>query len=508
MNRYDCLADKCSIAVTLFFKNNYLVILAGFLAGIYVNGFDITNTILSIDKEFFWQFNSTGSLWLEQGRWGMFLLNKIIPTTSYQFISQITGILFLSLSGALIVSKYKNISTGAKTIFCVLFTTAPVFVSMEVFSYQIAYYHIGIFLAVVSYKIFEESLLSRKYSFLFPSLAFLIISTGCYQSLVAFFPSVFAVSAFMSYINGDRNIKTIFKLAILVILFMALALLGNSLVLHILGTASNEYNNVFFHWNKLSIYSNVTGILMNINRVLFGSVQYYKLNIVACLMLLVAIIHIINNKNQKWYKTLLGILCLIALLIGSTQAMRLALGGGFLVVRILAAISIFFAGAVLIYYVVGSKIEKLFVTVFVIFSVFYHGSVATRQFMAGYYTLESDKTVANLILSRVYDIAPGFYTGRISIAFIGNLDYGKRSPLRIQNEETLGGSFWQWDNGNPNRMLNFMRIMNGLPMRARLAEGDDYQKAKDYSNSMPTWPNKESVKLHKGVVIVKFSDIN
>lgn len=247
---------------------------------------------------------------------------------------------------------------------------------------------------------------------------------------------------------------------------------------------------------------------MNINRVLFGSVQYYKLNIVACLMLLVAIIHIINNKNQKWYKTLLGILCLIALLIGSTQAMRLALGGGFLVVRILAAISIFFAGAVLIYYVVGSKIEKLFVTVFVIFSVFYHGSVATRQFMAGYYTLESDKTVANLILSRVYDIAPGFYTGRISIAFIGNLDYGKRSPLRIQNEETLGGSFWQWDNGNPNRMLNFMRIMNGLPMRARLAEGDDYQKAKDYSNSMPTWPNKESVKLHKGVVIVKFSDIN
>lgn len=106
MERFDGFADTCSNAVTDFFKKNYLIILAGFLAGVYVNGFDITNTILGVDKENFWPFNESGLFWLIQERWGMALLNKIIPLTQYQFISQITGLLFLSIAGVIIIRTH------------------------------------------------------------------------------------------------------------------------------------------------------------------------------------------------------------------------------------------------------------------------------------------------------------------------------------------------------------------------------------------------------------------
>lgn len=504
MSRFDGFYDACSNTVTGFFKKNYPVILAGFLAGVYVNGFDITNTILSIDKERWWVFNDSGNLWLILERWGLFLLHKIIPAP-YQFVGQITGLLFMSIAGALIVQKYNKASSMGGGIFCILFTSSTIFLSMETFSNQIAYYSIAIFLAVVSYELFDKALKSKKYILLLPSFVCLLIAIGSYQSLFSIFATVFSINLFMEYSDNNINIKDIIKRTILVILFICIAILGNYLVVKCLAIPKNTYIDNYFHWSKYSLLHNFKNTLVQIYRSLVGIHQYPALNIIAIPALLASCFHILKIKRQPFYKTIIELLLLTIIFITSTHSVIIALGGGYVPLRILSSISIFLAASIFIYYTLSYKIEKLLITVIVIFSVFYSGSVATKKYMAGYYTLESDKTLATLVLSRVYDVAPGFHTGQTPIAFIGSHDYKTRNPLRIQTDEVMGGSFWQWDGGQPARMIKFMGIVSGVPMEAQLALGEQYQKAKEYSKNMPAWPDKGSVKLHDGVVIVKFA---
>lgn len=374
---------------------------------------------------------------------------------------------------------------------------------METFSYQIAYHNIAIFLVAISYEIFDKSFKSKKYALLAPALICLVLAIGSYQSLFSFFPAIFALKLFIEYFDNNINIKEMIKRTLYVILFLIIALLCHYIIVKILGYSDSKYQSNWFSWAKYSAIENITNIFKQIYESTIGIKQFPTLHLVALISLFATWLHILRVKKQPLYKTTLEFLFLTILFIGSTHSVIIALGGT-IILRTLSVLSIFFAGSIFIYYLLGSKIEKLLITAFAIFAVFYNGSVMTRQYMAGYYTMESDKTLATLILGRVYNVAPEFYTGQIPIAFIGSHNYGTRNPLRTQHD-VMGGSLWQWDNGNPYRMMNFIRIVSGVPMEARIANHEEYQKALEYSKNMPAWPDKGSVELHDGVIIVKLS---
>lgn len=504
MENLNSFANSVMIKFVSFFKQNLTIILISLAAGIYVNGFAVTNPILSIDQELFFTSGHLGIEWLQLGRWGIYFLSRIIPMNSFPFISQITGIIFMALAALLIVNKYDKIPQGAKIIFCVLVTTSPIFAHMEYFSVQISYFAIGVFIAVASYEMFIKGIEDKnKRWLLFPSIFCLTFATGVYQSHVLLFLMPLAIDNFVKFINNETTFTKIVKTTAYALIFILIAIGFHYLILKMLAFQSSGYTDTFLYWTRVDILQNIGKEMMQVYRILMGQLQYPVLLQFATFALLLSIPHIFHINKNKTFKNLLIIIFLVLLFIGSAVSLRLAMGG-YMPTRVLVNLTFFMAGALFIYYIVSSKIEKLLIGVFVIFSVFYNGSHVTQLFFSSYLTLEADKVVAERVLEKIYDVEPNFYYGKTPVAFIGFHYYGTRNQAIIHNE-VFGGSFWTWDNGNPARMINFMKVMSGLPMEARLANAEEFKAAKEYSKNMPIWPSKDSVQLHNGVVIVKFA---
>lgn len=115
---------------------------------------------------------------------------------------------------------------------------------------------------------------------------------------------------------------------------------------------------------------------------------------------------------------------------------------------------------------------------------------------------ESDKLLANRLVSRVYAVAepaPGVQT-KIFI----NGSYAEEIPKAFDRTDTFGHSFFEWDGGSANRMLGFMAA-NGIarftPVRAAELTSQQRQTLRE----MTVWPNPRSVRLCEGVVLVKLS---
>lgn len=504
LEKYDNLADRITGGISEFFKKNILVLALALLAGIYVNGFDITNVTFGIDEELFFTSGHFGKEWLTLDRWGIYLLSRIIPMVWYPFISQLIGIIFMILAAILIVSKYDKITTSAKLIFCILIATSPIFAYMSAFSIQIAYFGIGVFITVASYRIYCNVIAgggSKLY--LIPALACMILAVGVYQSFIVLFLMPLAIDNFIKFINNKITIKQIIIITAYACLFLLVAIMFNYLIVKILAFQSNGYTSHFLYWVRRSVIINLGEVFVQMYRMMIGIAQYPTLTFVATISLFLSIPHIMRIQGDKSFKNFLRIFFMIFLFAFSGSALATAMGGE-LPTRVQTSVTFFFAGSIFIYYIVGSKIEKLLICVFVIFSIFYHGSLVTRLSFSNYIATEADKVVATRVLDKIYDIAPDFYYGKTPVAFIGGHDYMKRSQA-IKDNDVFGGSFWTWDKGNPRRMINFMKVMSGLPMEARLANAEEYEKAKEYAKNMPAWPSMDSVQLHDGVVIVKFA---
>lgn len=503
LEKYDNLADRITGGISEFFKKNILVLALALLAGIYVNGFDITNVTFGMDDQLFWT-RPLGEAQLQLDRWGIYLLSKIIPSMSYTVISQITGLIFLALAAALIVSKYDNIPKNAKIIFCVLAVTFPVFSYMGYWAIQVSYFYMGCFLIIVSYRLYNYVISgggSRLY--LIPALACAVLAVGVYQSLIMLFLMPLAIDNFLKFIDNKITIKQIIIITAYACLFLLVAIMFNYLIVKILAFQSNGYTSHFLYWTRRSLAKNIGEVFVQMYRMMVGAGTHPTLTLVATISLFLSIPHIMRIQGDKSFKNFLRVFFMVFLFIFSGSALSTALGGES-PTRVQTSVTFFFAGSIFIYYIVGSKIEKLIVTVFVIFSVFFHGGQVTKLFASDYFSLEADKAVATRVLENIYDVAPGFYYGEYPVAFIGDHDYKTRNML-ITYSESFGSTFMTEGKINEESLLNYMRIMHGLPMETRSANAEEYEKAKEYSKNMPIWPSKDSVRLHDGVVIVKFA---
>ena len=109
------------------------------------------------------------------------------------------------------------------------------------------------------------------------------------------------------------------------------------------------------------------------------------------------------------------------------------------------------------------------------------------------------------LASRLYDRIVEASTdpeNNIVVDFYGNIPF--KTNLRKIADGTSGSSFFEWDNGNIERMFDFMRLI-GYRNLQRVTDGDVKGRVFEYLK-MPNWPAKGSVKQFGNVVLVKLSD--
>jgi uncharacterized CHY-type Zn-finger protein len=66
----------------------------------------------------------------------------------------------------------------------------------------------------------------------------------------------------------------------------------------------------------------------------------------------------------------------------------------------------------------------------------------------------------------------------------------------------FGGSYFNWDNGNNYRIIHFFKEADVADYNM-IDSKEKYYSIKDSIDKMPIWPDYESVKMVKKIIIVK-----
>lgn len=93
--------------------------------------------------------------------------------------------------------------------------------------------------------------------------------------------------------------------------------------------------------------------------------------------------------------------------------------------------------------------------------------------------------------------------GPVPVAIIGEKGYSS-NPAFIRSE-TFGSSFFEWEGGNPWRILSFMKLLGAQDFE--VANLEQFKLAVKESERMKRWPHKSSVLYTGEMIIIKLGDI-
>ena len=169
--------------------------------------------------------------------------------------------------------------------------------------------------------------------------------------------------------------------------------------------------------------------------------------------------------------------------------------------RSLLGIPIILSGWALLGLTNHSSIYKSLVALLTVLCVFQFVSSSNHLFAASHLALEEDRLLGSRIIEKIGDAQSKSNSGNIHyLEMVGYLE--RPSTLLIPQIDTVGASFFGWDEGDSYRALDFLQTLGyyglePLPL-------DQRYSVVEFANSMANWPNPGSVKVTGDIVVVKF----
>lgn len=488
-------SDDAMRTVRRFFRENALLLALTIAVGVVVHGYVLTHLTFSIDEELVWQTRDPRAQWLDQRRWGMYLIQSyLLPLAIYPFTSAALAIVLLSLSAVLVVDRDES-PRAAKAVFCFLFVAFPTFAHIQSFEYMGALVAFAVLLVVLAERLVGSADVPAP-RFLLPALAALTIATAAHQSLVFVFPTLvlfsLARAAFgdrLSFLGAVRRLAVAGGVAVA-------AVAAFYAVSYMWGLQSNGYVEGYFRWGSQKPSEILSMLYAAALPFLIGTPLTYAVVPTALVPLVALPVLALRKKSPGLTAGLVFALALSALLV------HLAFGT-WMSSRSMMSAPFAFAGLWYLLFREGAPVLRLGILVFTGYVIVIDSSLLSRASLAQELTYKSDVLVASRVLDRIYDVDPRIASDGTPIAFVGKLN-PPRSYLFVIDEE-FGGSFWEWDAGNPYRMYLFLQSL-GLPTTVQIAAPQEWPRARTLARQMPAWPDEQSVALRDGLVIVKLSD--
>ena len=475
--------------------------------------YELFNFTLTVDEEFYAE-RSGSSLhhgWVTQGRWSMYLLSYLYPINP---IVPFAPLFFTLVCSALSFSIIVRLFSAERTIKD--YVAAPFFIACPTLYYAYSFnslnFGIGIGFLAGALAIYLFTSQKGLLKWVVPTLliAFVI---GIYQ---AFLPWIFTLFCFYAFreiiednVTGKKILQSFFSIFILLGSGLALYFLISKGFRILLGLHANEYIDGFVRYQLNMSYFMETfkKILYSMKNHYLGKDDIYDQNISALTILffvaLFSIVYQIIKSKISVLSKLIG-LAVVFLIVTSPFALNL-INAGVMPTRALLAVPLVLSGFVFLALSSSSKILQLVVILAAISTTFQFVTINNRLAFAGYISWQADQALSLRILNRLDELNDKGITdprAKKIYALVGNIDRSKYSL--IVERQTIGVSFYNWDQGNVHRVLSFMRSM-GV---------DEYQPATleqqrsimQFADLMPIWPAAGSVVLKDGISIVKLSN--
>ena len=487
-----------------FIKSNLVTIGTVAFFALAAYGYELFNINLTIDEELAALRTEINQGFIPNGRWGLFLLTKLLlPKQVIPFVPMSLTLLFHLLSLLILLDCLGVRNQDDKVLIA---ATSLLWSGLAfIYSFSFVNFAIGFGFLCISlslYLLIKGNGAGKLWAAI--PIAFVI---SIYQPLVL--PLIMAFLLYPLYRWQEERPN------ILRFLLNALLALGLGFVLYYgiqqlfliaFNTGTSTY--VAHYFDFVNLFANIGWYFQKLARLFYnimvGDSSFYGITVRALpIFLFVAGLIILIGEFKKRERTGYYLLFLFLLTIFTIMPF---IGGiltkGYIPYRSLLGIPMFLAGWAALAFKNASQKSRWLLAVLAAFTLFQFASSTNHLFASSAFAYEEDKLLATQLIQRIEDEKEE--TNIVSPTYLEMIGYVERpsTPL-VSRIENIGASFFGWDGGHTERVTNFLHILgytslDALPLERRSAYVEQ-------GIAMPIWPSKGSVKIVGDVVLVKFS---
>ncbi|WPK12477.1 glucosyltransferase domain-containing protein [Lysinibacillus louembei] len=488
-----------------FYKQKNLIYPTIFLL-VLCYGYEIINFTLSIDEE---KVNYRGddySPWFVQGRIGIGIIKWAILNATYiPYLTTVLAAVLMAISALIwvfIINKLAldKLSSVSMVIFIGMYLALPS-VNASFFSFSTYNLEIALGMLIVPISIFYIiKSTGNKQINIFWASAFLAVSLCLYQAFITvFILGIIICLSLLLYFEQKENIKKfIFNAIVTFSLGLTFFYLTEKLFQFF--WPSSGYVDNFIRWGNAplkviisDLYREMYQKFCNLN--ILDNILLFSL--VTIVMILILILIHQRSINEKCF------LLIIFLTLPILPFSLCIVTGNMMPYRTLLALPLF-VGFVMFFLI--HLLEKIvwvkhIFIIIVFLLLFVQIQSLNMIFYGDNVRYKMDENIGNSISEDILTNSKGDLSK--PVVFIG--EYSHQLNPRIIKFDTLGASFFEWDNGNNVRIHNFLRIL-GYKFLEPSAEMIEESINGIKIDEIPNWPVEGSIIVNPNYIIVKLSN--
>lgn len=496
---------------TTWVEGNKFLLAMAFVVAMLVYGVELGSFTLSIDEEVAAYEPNSWRVWLNQGRWGMSLLLKLLPNFTYiPFLATLLFCIFLSAS-SVYFSRLMFSDSREAAVFIALFVASPIW--LHVAEFNTLSWGVGIGLAVCAYAVglYQRNKIGAGL------LACLCISfaIAIYQAFLIFYAMLLLLMLLKDWhgeLLADReglHFSTMCKQLLKIALSLVLAVVGylaiqkalmyftHSQITHVdTFVRVNDYlqnpvETLTITGHK--IYKLVSGVDPSYLGWGWAILLLPWLGCLACLRF---------AATQVGRPFALSMIVMTAIMILLATFSLVILSAGTLPVRAIIGFPLLCA----VLGTLGFRLLKrwpILRLATLLYSILICIWLSSFLFGLDNLARQRDEVMATKISTEINRIVPA-NTRVVQVVFVG--EWTHEHVQGVTSIEVFGTSFFQQDGGNPYRIAMFMRLAGNTNI-----EPNKVSRIKPYIaqvEAMPSWPSAGAVARINDVVVVKLSALS
>lgn len=490
----------------------YLVVI-----GLLSYTYDMFNFSLNIDSENHASYFGAKEGWVNQGRWGMYLLSFwLLPDAVMPFTPTFIAAMGFALAAFFLVLTFSENRSAAD------YLATPIMIGCPVLYFALYFttlgYGVGIAFLLATVGCF---LLTRwrlhGYVAAIPLFAFAI---GIYQAVLPLILVIFAFYMILVVVEHNHlRVREFCQRSAIFLVVLGMSYGVYELIKRFMLQAMGlQYDEAYLS-NFIKFKPTIGYVQESLPKTLEAGVSYYtggqsfylydlivlKWLFIFCLG--VTVIRLLRASRQSVLIRSLGLLALLAAL-AAPLAMNF-MNMGDMPPRTCLSVAYVLGGLVFVAASSSWNAVRLVVGILVV-ACFYKFTVINNRFaFSSYMVWQADREFTSRLIDRMgsvwHKLPPkGGLDDKYPVELVG-VKFRSETPLFSQRE-VIGSSFYNWAAGDVNRMMGLVQSMGVFDYRA--ASIEEKLSVAETALKMPSWPLEGAVDVVNGIIVVKIGEYN
>lgn len=495
----------------LFLKKNVFLTVITIAVLLLSYGFELSNFVLSIDEEV-WSVLSQKEMVtaaLEDGRWGMAILNVIFPFHKilpfWNDFFSLTGLAFFSFLLCWIMHEF-NVDKLSLIFFATIFISLPINAYVLMFSTVSTKISMGMIFTVLSIILGLNWILTRNNMYFLGSCFLITFSIGIYQSLCILYITIISIIIIVNLIKESSADRTVFLKENCKFILSQICIIVPSTILYFLimkfcslFVLSRGYIAEPITWGKIPVIESLYQIKQALIDFLIPGRLYYgslilPIAIIGFIFFVVYGFIVFNQGRSIFFLSLLAF--------GGSCIAMIILWGRSVPIRILQSLAIAIPFMLICpFFCTKNKYVKIIPIIILSVIVLWQSSWINDLYYSDYKRLKQDERIAQDIGMSINKMCIK-NSNQIPVVYLGK--YQGTDMTMIIQDERWGESLLHYTGSKGRDRIQMFMQINGF--YHPIATEKDFETASEVSNTMPVYPAEGSIIYYNGIFIVKLSE--